>query len=165
MKNWKDLLVLYNVIQYLNTELHLKNVIKKHKNILFCSGCSKTKGKYKQKAIPKYFYVSTRLLNFYKYCETNNFNYGILSDKYGIHLMDEKLEFYDIHPSEVQDFQILGNKISKKLKDLKIDCIIYYNPSPLMSVPYFKMLNFSNIPYYYMTKRLNINKPTNFNLI
>ena len=159
MINWRELLPKYNCKSYLTSSQDLALLFKKYDNVWFCTGCSKTKGKYKDTSIPKYFYVSDRLLNFYKYCELNKFNYGILSDKYGIHLMDESLSFYDIHPSSLTDeqFKGLGKQIGQKANKLNIDCFVYYNPSPMMAVPYFKMLNFANIDFYFITKRISLN--------
>lgn len=139
---------------YINSPLILKEVLEQEKlSYAFCSSCSKTKSG-REHAIPKDFYVSSRLLRFYRWCEYYNQPYGILSDKYGVRWMDEESEYYDIHPSSLsdRDFKVLGDRIRVKCKKRGVKTLIFYNNSPLMSRPYFKMLSYSLVKFYYITK-------------
>lgn len=150
-KTWKQDILLYN-ISYIATTNDLFECLKNYKPF-FTSRCSKTKTG-NEFAIPKEFYISNVNKIFYRCMEKYNLYYGILSDKYGIHFADEKLKYYDTHPSclSLQDKQDLGRQISKKLKNIEHDSIVFYNPSPCMSVPYFEMLNFANEKIFYITK-------------
>ncbi len=130
---------------------------------IWTTSCSKTKTSPK-KRIPKNFYQGRYNKLFYKYAEKFNLKYGILSDKYGIHMYNEKLEFYDIHPKELsnKNKKELGLKIRKKINKYGFKNIIFYYPSPLLSHPYFEMLWYSKIPIYYITKIQLIEKKFNF---
>lgn len=80
-------------------------------------------------------------------------NYGVLSDKYGIHMFDEKLSYYNIHPHELtwKDKKRLGNKISKKIKKYGFNELVFYFPSPLLSKPYFEILWYSKLHISYIS--------------
>jgi hypothetical protein len=121
-------------------------------NALWSTSCSKTKSKLK-KGYPSEFYLSKYNLLFYKYVESLNFDYGVISDKYGIHLQNEKLQNYDIHPTKLsfEDKLELGQKIKVKVKNSGYENLIFYYPSPLMSKPYFQMLWYADIPVYYIS--------------
>lgn len=149
-KDWKSYL----------SELGIKHIadsktfweIYNSSNAIICSRCSKTKTG-KDKATPKEFYVSAINLRFYKAMEENNLYYAILSDKYGIHFCDEKLDYYDVHPSQLtSEHKInLGKIIEKKCAEKNIDTIIFQNESPLMSRPYFEMMLNTNLKLYYVS--------------
>jgi hypothetical protein len=93
-------------------------------------------------------------LRFYKRCEELKIPYGVLSDKYGLHLHDEELSFYDIHPDTLskQDFRKLGSKIYFKMESLGCDSFLFFNPSPVPSRPYFRMMITTGFKIYYTTK-------------
>ncbi|MBO7043597.1 hypothetical protein J6W34_03510 [bacterium] len=165
MKNYNDIKYkrLYDIISYYKIKWcdnynDLKDILYLQTTLL-TTYCSKTKTGY-SKAIPKEFYVSKRNLKFYKFCEEHELYYGILSDMYGLHFCDEKLDFYDIHPNSLtlENKKNLGNIIREKCNDRNINKIIFYAPSPLQSLPYFQMLSYSNIDFYYITKLDIINK-------
>jgi len=121
-------------------------------SVLWTTSCSKTK--QKKVGTPKEFYRGRYHNSFYEYVEKNKLTYGILSDKYGIHMFDEELEYYDIHPHELtmEKKEELGNLLRKKAKKYGFEEILFYYPSPLMSKPYFEILWFSRLKVYYTTK-------------
>lgn len=124
--------------------------------VLWVTRCSKIKNARKH-GTPKNLYGSPVNQRFYQWAEYRNLRYGILSDKYGLHLDNESLEWYDIHPSQLSEDNKtrLGKEIAKKSKLLKKRIIVFYNPSPLRSVPYFEMLAESGLEIYYTTRLPN----------
>lgn len=121
-------------------------------NALWTTSCSKTKSGRKR-GLPEQFYKGKYNLLFYKFMNRFNFKYGILSDKYGIHMYNEKLDYYDIHPSKltIENKQELGKKIKEKAQENNFDKMIFYYPSPLQSKPYFDMLWYSELSVYYIS--------------
>lgn len=121
-------------------------------NAIWTTSCSKTKN-CEKKGLPSDFYLSRNNLLFYKYAESFNLDYGIISDKYGIHMKDETLSNYDIHPKELSlnDKFELGNKIKNKLEKRGYKNLIFYYPSPLLSKPYFQILWYSSLTVYYIS--------------
>jgi len=121
-------------------------------NVLWVTRCSKTKkGIYR--GTPKDLYVSPINRYFYTYMEQRGLPYGVLSDKYGLHMDDEELEYYDIHPKELTEYDkgMLGELIRKKACGRGFSKLVFYNPSPLMSIPYFEMLYYSGLEIFYTT--------------
>jgi len=121
-------------------------------NVLWSSRCSRTKTGLDQ-ALPKDFYVSAINLKFYEMMHRNNLRYGILSDKYGIHMDDEFLDYYDIHPSELtgERKRELGLMIGEKVRNYGYEELIFYNTSPLQSRPYFEMLWWSELKVHFIS--------------
>ncbi len=146
MQDWHDIIKSYN-ITYLN-----QYPDKQPPNSLYVTRCCAIKTPDSE-AIPRHFYLSGIVQRFINFCDNNNFNYAILSDLYGIHFKDEILKTYDIHPSSLDEGQLfkLGELIRTKCTSIGVNTIYYYNPSPLMSIPYFKMLNYSKLKTYYLT--------------
>jgi len=124
-----------------------------YKQILWVTRCSKTKNDFKR-GIPRDLYGSAVNLFFYRAMEYYRLPYGVLSDKYGLHLEDEKLEYYDIHPSTLceQDKIKLGELIGQKTKRRGFKTLVIYNNSPLMSYPYFEMLSNSKLNVFFTTR-------------
>jgi len=122
-------------------------------NSLWTTRCCKTK-RARNRGKPKDFYFSPIVQLFCKFVEQNGLKYGILSDKYGLHLDSEELEYYDIHPASLtsQDKEKLGQLIREKVLRISSDSIVFYNPSPLMSIPYFEMLHYSGLNIWYTTR-------------
>lgn len=122
---------------------------------LWVTRCSKTKNDI-ARGTPKQLYVSPVNKYFYQQMESHNLRYGVLSDKYGLHLDNEKLSYYDVHPRELdhEDKMQLGEFIRRKAESSGFFQIVYYSPSPLMSIPYFQMLELSGLDSFYTT-RLN----------
>lgn len=118
---------------------------------LWATSCSKAKKV--NKGFPRELYRGRYTQLFYKYMDIYGLKYGVLSDKYGIHMYDECLNYYDIHPSElhIEDKQKLGKMIRYKLRKYGFKKIVFYYPSPLLSKPYFHILWFSRVPVYYIT--------------
>jgi hypothetical protein len=128
-------------------------------NALPVTHCSANKGVgASQFAVPRDFYISRRNLNFYKNCGSNP--YGILSDLYGLHMFDEELEGYDIHPSQRSnaDLHMLGGLIRAKAISRGVSAIMYVTDMPSTMVPYLVMLTASGIPYTIRT-RFNVDSP------
>ena len=156
-KNWEEEIKEHYGIIHVKS---LKEVRELQKNgSLLCSRCSKQKINVSGKSIPKYLYTGNLNRSFYRWCEFYNFNYAILSDKYGVIYDNEKVERYDKHPStlEEQDFIKLAQTIKKKMKKGKYKSFTFYNTSPIMSKPYFYMMYLTGFPIYFITK-LHINK-------
>jgi hypothetical protein len=124
------------------------------KIVLPCTRCSKTKGSEGDEAVPRNFYLSRQNIRFYEWAEAYNLEYGILSDLYGMHFWDVKKPFYDIHPSSLteEQFQELGRLIKEEMDSRGYRAALYWNSSPVMSVPYFYMFKMAGIQVYYITK-------------
>lgn len=125
-------------------------------NALLISRCSKNKNMSPGKKFPQDLYTGTVNKIFYKKCLENNLPFGVLSDLHGICFQDEMYEPYDVHPAQLteEDFEKLGkiiiDKITKKYP--KINTLIFYNTSPKMSLPYFKMIKAAGIKTYFLSK-------------
>lgn len=121
--------------------------------VLWTTRCSKTKNGV-DCGRPKDLYVSPINRYFYRWAERAGVRYGVLSDKYGLHLDTEKLAYYDVHPSDLglNDRVALGQLIRQKLEHIEIACIVFYSPSPLMSIPYFEMLYHSGLEIIFTTR-------------
>lgn len=119
---------------------------------LWITRCSKTKRL--ATGFPRDLYVSQLNLFFYGFVHAHRKRYGIVSDKYGLHLDIEKLPYYDIHPSELSEKQkeLLGQKIRKKAQSADFQILIFYNNSPLMSKPYFEILSASGLEIFFVTR-------------
>lgn len=132
---------------------YVKEIDQIPKKALWTTSCSKTKCS-KKLGYPKDFYLGRYNKLFYKYTDLYNIDYGIISDKYGIHMQDECLDYYDIHPSNLslKDKFNLGQIIREKIADYGYKNIIFYYPSPLQSKPYFQILWYSKLPVYYISK-------------
>jgi hypothetical protein len=126
--------------------------------VLWATRCSKTKNGI-HSGTPKELYVSSVNRYFYRCMEEQGLRYGVLSDKYGFHFDNEKLPNYDIHPSDLsqRDRKLLGQLIRDKAVGQGFARIVFYSPSPLMSVPYFEMLHHSGLEVFYTT-RLNFSR-------
>lgn len=146
-KEWKNVLEKKYKFKYIKEAQEIPN------NALWTTSCSKTKCLQK-KSLPHEFYTGRYNLLFYNYVQKYKLDFGVLSDRYGIHLQDEYLEYYDIHPSKltVDDKKKLGKIIKKKVKEYGFKKVIFYFPSPLLSKPYFEMLWFSKLPVFYISK-------------
>lgn len=128
------------------------------KEALCVTRCSKTKNGI-ECGTPKELYISSVTKYFYRLMEEFALPYGVLSDRYGLHMYDEMLEYYDVHPKELTnlDKQALGALIREKARTRGFGVLIFYSPSPLMSVPYFEMLYYSGLSVFYTTA-LNLTK-------
>lgn len=128
------------------------------KETLWVTRCSRTK-KGVERGTPKDLYISSITKYFYRLMEEFALPYGVLSDRYGLHMYDEELEYYDVHPEELTDLdkQTLGALIREKAMARGFGVLIFYSPSPLMSVPYFEMLYHSGLSVFYTTA-LNLAK-------
>jgi len=118
---------------------------------LWATSCSRTKRMFM--GFPRELYQGRYNLIFYRYMDAYGLEYGVLSDRYGIHMYDECLDYYDIHPGEldIKDKQKLGRMVRQKLRKYGFKKIVFYHPSPLRSKPYFHILWFSRVPVYYIT--------------
>ena len=141
---------------------YIQNIQKIPTDALWTTSCSKTKST-KKRGYPKDFYLGKYNKLFYHYIELYNYDYGIISDKYGLHFKNECLNYYDIHPSNLslEDKSELGKIIKEKTIDNGFKEIIFYYPSPLQSKPYFEILWFSGVPVYYISKIKILDNVTN----
>lgn len=155
--NWKESIQQKYSIKYIDindqTELSFND------SAIWTTRCCKIKNC--KKGLPIEMYHSYITNRFFTFVINNNLPYGIISDKYGLHLSNEKLDSYNIHPSKLtMDEKVkLGTKICKIVTRLGYSRIIFYNNSPLLSKPYFEMLSNTGLKVYYITKLL----PTNYN--
>jgi hypothetical protein len=142
---WKEQIRDYWGIQHFESVNISKSIY------LWVTRCSKTKKA--NGGFPSQLYLSSLNQHFYKFVQARKLRYGILSDKYGLHLDREWLPSYDIHPSTLADEEkkILGRLIREKALNNGFTQIIFYNNSPLMSVPYFQMLYYSGLSTFYTT--------------
>lgn len=120
--------------------------------VLWTSRCSRTKKR--RRGRPHELYVSPLNRHFYAFARNHGLRYGILSDKYGLHMDDERLSYYDVSPSDLrlEEKRALGVMIHEKATELGFEGIVFYNNAPLMSVPYFQMLCFSGMPSFFLTR-------------
>ncbi len=150
MQDWHDIIKQYNITYIDNFPCP------QLPNQLFITRCSSSKDKDINAGTPKQLYTSNIIHNFISFCEKHGFEYAILSDyeKYGVMFSNEMIENYDIHPSSVSDigFRRLGEVVKKRCKEKSINELYFYNTSPLMSRPYFKMLYYSGIKAFYLTQ-------------
>lgn len=102
---------------------------------------------------PHDMYDSPLTRRFYAYMLAGNLPFAVVSDKYGLHMHNEKLPSYDLHPSGLSsdDRKRLGQVIRRKALSRGFRTIIFYNNSPLMSAPYFEMLSHSGLQILFTT--------------
>jgi hypothetical protein len=131
----------------------LREIECKSETLLWTTRCCRTK---RDGALgrPREFYASPIVLFFCRLMEQARLRYGVLSDRYGLHLDSEELEWYDIHPASlcVEDKERLGKLIRQKALLMGFDSIVFYSNTPLMSMPYFEMLYYSGLSTWYTTK-------------
>jgi hypothetical protein len=91
---------------------------------------------------------------FYRFALERELPFAIISDKYGLHYSDEKLPYYNKHPSSLTKHEklLLGKEICRKAKSREFDKIVFYNNSPLMSKPYLEMLSSAGLPSFFTTR-------------
>ena len=121
-------------------------------DILWTTRCSQTKRRVSGR--PEEVYVSILNRRFYRFVKDRGLRFGVLSDKYGLHMDDERLAYYDMHPSQLLPAQkvLLGGLIRQKTAAAGFDAVAFYNNSPLMSKPYFEMLAHSGLKVFYTTR-------------
>ena len=122
------------------------------KDRLWCSRCAA--GKSAGRGLPEELYLSRQLRTFYRFVRRSGVRFGILSDLYGLHLDDERLEAYDVHPSSLTPERKveLGTIIGEKARVAGFERAVFYAISPVRSVPYFEMLCASGLDVLYTTK-------------
>ncbi len=150
-KKWRHSLENEFGFKYISSKVEIPE------DALWTTSCSKTK-RTGRTGKPKDFYRGRYSGLFYDHVERYELPYGIISDKYGIHMFDEELEYYDIHPGELtmEDKKHLGKLIRKKVKGYGFSDLVFYYPSPLMSKPYFEILLFSRLNVSYLTQIKNL---------
>jgi len=123
--------------------------------VLWTTRCAGTKPRAKGRPNELYDSYVTRF--FYAFVRRRGLPFAIVSDKYGLHFADESLAYYDIHPSQLQDHERreLGKCIRRKARSRGFDTLVFYNNSPLMSVPYLTMLSYSGLTVYFTTRLPN----------
>jgi len=84
---------------------------------------------------PDRLYTATYLQRFVKRCKEKGVDWAIFSDKYGVVFPNDKIEWYDKHPSEVtpDEFKVLVNHFVQQLS--RYDEIwFYHNPGRFHSL-------------------------------
>jgi hypothetical protein len=120
--------------------------------VLWTSRCCKTKrSRY---GTPAEMYDSCVTRYFYRWVTMGDLPYAIVSDRYGLHFSDEALSCYDTHPSDLsaEDRRKLGQEIGEKARKVGFATVVFYNNSPLMSLPYFEMLGASGLRVFFATR-------------
>lgn len=119
---------------------------------LWVSRCAATKRI--ECGTPRVLYQSPLLDFFVRRVESANVRYAIISDLYGLHFDDESLAWYDLHPSSLSAARKrwLGQVIREKALCRGYCTILFYNGSPVRSVPYFEMLGASRLEVWYTTR-------------
>ena len=125
----------------------------KPETLLWTTRCCRTKRGHTL-GRPRDFYISPIVQFFCRLVEQAKLRYGVLSDRYGLHLDFEELEWYDIHPGSLcmEDKERLGRLIRQKALLMGFDSVAFYSNAPLMSMPYFEMLYYSGLNIWYTTK-------------
>jgi hypothetical protein len=124
--------------------------------LFWLTRCAPTKAK--RPSLPHLLYRSTLTAAFFRFVQDAGLRFGVLSDLYGVHLDWEKLHPYDIHPSglRLEDKQRLGTIVAEKVRGEKFNAVVFYNNSPLRSVPYFEILSHSGLEVYFTTRLLEV---------
>lgn len=122
------------------------------KGSLWVSRCAETKRI--ACGTPRALYQSPLLDFFFRAVESAGVRYAVISDRYGLHFDDESLAWYDAHPSSLNAAQKrrLGRVIRAKALGRGYRTILFYNGSPVRSVPYFEMLGASRLEVWYTTR-------------
>lgn len=114
--------------------------------ITHCSGKKSEKYKDTGEAItPDKLYTSKRIKSFINKCRSMNVKWAIFSDKYGVWFPNEKHEWYDKSPDNVNedDLKPLVKNFDEKL--LEYDEIwFYHNPARFHST-YKDLLNITTL--------------------
>jgi hypothetical protein len=118
---------------------------------LWTSRCSRTKNVSAGK--PRDLYQSDLLEEFYSFAQLNRIRYAIVSDLHGLHLDDEVLAYYDVHPSTLSQSEKrnLGAIVGKKAMAAGYRSLVFFAHSPLMSKPYFEILGGSKLEVLFIT--------------
>ncbi len=120
-------------------------------NYLWTSRCARTKKV--SAGTPRNLYQSDLLEEFYSFVQLNNVRYAIVSDHYGLHMDDEILSYYDVHPSTLSllEKRNLGAIVSRKATAAGYRSLVFFAHSPLMSRPYFDILKSSQLEVLFVT--------------
>lgn len=118
---------------------------------LWTSRCARTKRVTEGR--PRDLYSSDLLDEFYAFVELKGLRYAIVSDRYGLHMDDEVMDYYDVHPSSLSasDKRELGMLAGRKAADAGYGSVVFFAHSPLMSLPYFEILGHSQLDVFYVT--------------
>src|SRR5687767_10553912 len=108
-RNWKEEVTEQWGIEVINDPVAVP------RHVLWTTRCSRTK-EDRQRGLPEEMYVSALNRYFYFYVKSHGLRFGVLSDKYGLHLDTERLAYYDVHPRELSGTQkvLLGRLIARK---------------------------------------------------
>jgi hypothetical protein len=93
-------------------------------------------------------------LGFFDFVRRAGLRFAVLSDLYGLHLDHEAFAPYDVHPStlDIGQKKRLGAIVGTKARSEGFAAVVFYNSSPLRSVPYFEILSHSGLEVYYTTR-------------
>jgi hypothetical protein len=91
---------------------------------------------------------------FYRFVRAHGLPYAVVSDRYGLHFADEVRPWYDVHPSQLtrEDKRALGAIVRRKAIRRGFRAVVFYNNSPLMSVPYLEILSSSGLGLFFTTR-------------
>jgi len=119
---------------------------------LWSTRCAPVKAR--RSSTPDVLYRSRLTLGFFDFVRRAGLRFAVLSDLYGLHLDHEALPPYDVHPSSLKetDKAQLGTVVGAKARAEGFATIVFYNSSPLRSVPYFEILAHSGLTIYYTTR-------------
>lgn len=126
--------------------------------VLWATRCARTKPC--KKGRPQDLYDSYITRHFYRFVTARKLPFAIVSDKYGLHFGDESLSYYDVHPSSLtaEDKEHLGRTVRRKASARRFTTIVFYNNSPLMSLPYLEILSHAGLSVFFTTRLHHPNK-------
>jgi hypothetical protein len=118
---------------------------------LWTSRCSRAKNVPAGR--PRDLYRSDLLEELYSFAQRRGVRYAIVSDLYGLHMDDEVLAYYDVHPSMLSQAEKrnLGVIVGRKAIAAGYRSLVFFAHSPLMSKPYFEILVGSKLEVLFVT--------------
>lgn len=127
-------------------------------NVIWLTGCSKLKSD-RADGNQKQIYVSNKNKTFYNFCENRNYNYGTISDKYGLINQNDIIKNYDLPPEALskEEKEYLKQKIENQInKDITI--IYFYSPRLLQALTYLSLFENIKVTKYLVTSLKEKNK-------
>ena len=127
-------------------------------NVIWLTVCSKLKSD-RADGNQKQIYVSNKNKTFYNFCENRNYNYGTISDKYGLINQNDIIKNYDLAPKALskEEKEYLKQKIENQInKDITI--IYFYSPRLLQALTYLSLFENIKVTKYLVTSLKEKNK-------
>ena len=115
------------------------------------TGCSKIKSDLKE-GTSKQIYISNKNKSFYEFCENLKYNYGTISDKYGLVTSEKIIKNYNLPPEDLtkEEKDNLKDKIMHQWNK-NIKKIVFFGPRLLQSFTYLYLLKDIEAEKYLIT--------------